>query len=216
MNDKYKLEREEMVNEQIIGRGIRGASLIASMLKVPRHEFVPEEYVEHAYYDGPLPIGADQTISQPYIVALMTEVLELNTGDRVLEIGTGCGYQTAILSELGCVVYSIEIIESLANKARDIFEKLGFKNIHTKIGDGYQGREEFAPYDAIIVTASSPVLPKPLIDQLKQGGKMAIPLEEGYQELYLISKIKEGINKKKVTPVQFVPMTGEVSKSFNN
>ena len=176
MNDKYKLEREEMVNEQIIGRGIRSASLIASMLKVPRHEFVPEEYVEHAYYDGPLPIGADQTISQPYIVALMTEVLELNTGDRVLEIGTGCGYQTAILSELGCVVYSIEIIESLANKARDIFEKLGFKNIHTKIGDGYQGREEFAPYDAIIVTASSPVLPKPLIDQLKQGGKMAIPL----------------------------------------
>ncbi len=215
-SENYSKERENMVDEQIKGRDISNNKLLKAFLRVPRHEFVPKKYRYYSYYDGPLPIGEDQTISQPYIVALMTDLLDLKKGEKVLEIGTGCGYQAAILSELGCEVYTIEIINSLGVRAKETLDKLGYKNIYFKIGDGYEGWEEKSPFDAIIVTASPHVLPKPLLDQLKIGGRMVIPLEEEYQELKLIIKKKKGLIKKTISPVRFVSMTGEAERAVYN
>ena len=216
VDDNYSTERTNMVNEQIKARGISNNKLISALLKIPRHEFVPKEYRRYSYYDGPLPIGEGQTVSQPYIVALMTDLLDLKPGEKVLEIGTGCGYQTAILCELGCEVYTIEIIEGLGIRANELLDNLGYRNVYFKIGDGYKGWEEKSPFDAIIVTASPHVLPKPLFDQLKTGGRMIIPIEEEHQELKLITKKKSGLTKERITPVRFVPMTGEAEKAVYN
>jgi len=183
------------------------------MRNVDRHKFVPEEIRHQAYSDRPLPIGEGQTISQPYIVALMTELLELKKGDTVLEVGTGSGYQAAILAELADYVYTIEIIESLAVSAERLLRELGYGNIDVKTGDGYIGWKEFAPFDAIIVTAAPPHVPHPLLDQLKEGGRLVIPVGDYYQELKKITKVKGQIKSQNVTPVVFVPMTGEHVKS---
>jgi protein-L-isoaspartate(D-aspartate) O-methyltransferase len=198
-----------MVETQIRARGIKDETVLNAMLKVDRHEFVPEGARHLAYSDRPLPIGEGQTISQPYIVALMTELLELKKGDRVLEIGTGSGYQAAILAELADHLYTIEIIESLGRSAEGLLRKLGYKNITGKIGGGYIGWEEFAPFDAIIVTAAPPHIPQPLLDQLKERGRLVIPVGDYYQELKKITKVKGEIKSQDIIPVVFVPMTGE-------
>ena len=208
-NTQYINKRSDMVNNQIIARNIRDKNLIEAILNVPRHIFVPEKYMQFAYDDGPLPIGYDQTISQPYIVALMTELLELKKGDKVLEIGTGSGYQAAILYAMGCDVYTVEIIEPLGKKARKIFEMIGYDEINCKIGDGYEGWVEYAPFDRIIVTAAPHEVPQPLIDQLIIGGKIVMPVENDHQNLKLIKKTKEKLLIKNVGAVMFVPMTGE-------
>ncbi len=180
------------------------------MDKVPRHEFVPEQLRPLAYDDGPLPIGHGQTISQPYIVAFMTERLEPRPGDRVLEIGTGSGYQAAVLAELVAEVYTIEIIEPLARHAEADLQRLGYKNVKVRAGDGYKGWPDAAPFDAIIVTCAPEKVPQPLIDQLKDGGRMIIPVGEmGNQELVLLTKKGKQLEKRAVLSVRFVPMTGE-------
>lgn len=208
----YSEQRWRMVNEQLVPRGISNESILEAMYNVTRHKFVPQELIERAYDDCPLPIGMGQTISQPYIVAFMTELLNIKKGDKVLEVGTGSGYQAAILAEIGCEVYTIEIVESLTLKAKKIVQDLGYKNIHFKIGDGYIGWDENATYDAIIVTAAPPKIPEPLVKQLNEGAKMAIPVGEYFQELLLLKKTKDGVKQKKVTPVRFVPMTGEAQR----
>lgn len=210
--DLFRLKRESMVETQIVARGVKDVRVLAAMRKVPRHLFVPSSEVEHAYIDAPLPIGNGQTISQPYIVALMTELLQLKGDEKVLEIGTGSGYQAAILAELCKEVYTIEIIEDLAKRAATTLITLGYKNIKVKIGDGYQGWKEYAPFDGVIVTAAPDEVPPPLIEQLKEGGRLVIPLGEYFQELYLITKENGKIKKKSIIPVRFVPMTGEAKK----
>jgi protein-L-isoaspartate(D-aspartate) O-methyltransferase len=201
-----------MVREQIESRGVTNAEVLAAMNKVPRHEFVPDSWIIEAYDDHPLPIGYGQTISQPYIVALMTELLRLAPGTKVLEVGTGSGYQTAILAEVGAEVYSIEIVEPLAREAADRLHRLGYDSIHVKHGDGYLGWLEHAPFDAIIVTAAADHVPLPLIEQLKPGGRMAIPVGEphGQQSLLVVEKNLDGsITIRNVAPVLFVPLTRE-------
>ncbi|MDA2919591.1 protein-L-isoaspartate(D-aspartate) O-methyltransferase [Desulfobacterota bacterium AH_259_B03_O07] len=205
-----------MLETQIISRGIKDPSVIKAMLKVPRHKFVPEKLRNLAYNDSPVPIGMDQTISQPYIVALMTELLQLKENDKVLEVGTGSGYQAAILAEMGCEVYTIEILEPLSLKAQKIMKELGYSKIHLKTGDGYRGWPEYSLFDAIIVSAAPEHTPQSLIDQLKVGGRLVIPVGDLYQELILIHKTDKGIEKKNVTPVRFVPMTGEADTFRNN
>lgn len=202
-----------MLETQIRARGIKDDVVLNAMRKVDRHKFVPEEIRHQAYSDRPLPIGEGQTISQPYIVALMTDLLELKSGDKVLEVGTGSGYQAAILAELVGYVYTIEIIEPLALSAGRLLKELGYGNVEVKIGDGYIGWEECAPFDAIIVTAAPPHIPQPLLDQLKEGGRLVIPVGDYYQELRKITKVKGQIKSKNVSPVVFVPMTGEYVKS---
>ncbi len=202
-------DREKMVNDQIIMRGVKDKLVLSAMRKVPRHEFVPENLRRYAYEDTPLEIGEDQTISQPYIVALMTELLGLKGGEKVLEIGTGSGYQAAILAEIAKEVYTIEIIKSLADSAKERLKRLGYKNITVKCGDGYQGWKEYAPFDGIIVTAAPDHIPQPLIDQLKVGGRLVIPVGSEIQELKLLIKTDKGIIEKNIIPVRFVPMTGE-------
>lgn len=214
--DEYMSRRWEMVENQLISRGIQDSRLIQAMLKIPRHMFVPEDLRESAYGDNPIPIGMDQTISQPYIVALMTELLRLKEKEKVLEVGTGSGYQTAILAEMGCEVYTVEILEPLLQKARKALESLGYDNIRYRTGDGYKGWEEFSPFDAIIVTAAPDHIPQPLIDQLKINGRMIIPVGDLYQELVLIKKKEKGVDMKTITPVRFVPMTGEAQKTKKN
>lgn len=209
---EYTEQRWQMVNDQLVPRGITNESVLEAMFIVPRHEFVPEGLIDSAYDDCPLPIGMGQTISQPYIVAFMTELLNIKKGDKVLEVGTGSGYQAAILAEIGCEVYTIEIVESLALKAKKILQDLGYESIHYKIGDGYMGWNENAPYDAIIVTAAPPDVPEPLTEQLKVGAKMAIPVGDYFQELLLIKKADQGLKEKRVSPVRFVPMTGEAQR----
>jgi protein-L-isoaspartate(D-aspartate) O-methyltransferase len=199
-------QRKAMVERQIKARGVSDESVLKAMTAVKRHLFVPESLREDAYRDTPLPIGYEQTISQPYIVAFMTEVLELNETDKLLEIGTGSGYQAAVLAEIVSEVYTIELIEELANPAGKRLQALGYKNVTVKCGDGYKGWPRYAPYDAIIVTAAPPEIPQPLIDQLKIGGKMVIPVGVFFQELYLIEKTKAGTVKKELIPVRFVPM----------
>jgi len=201
----------EMVERQIRSRGISDQQVLDVLERVPRHEFVPDEYKSQAYADHPLPIGHGQTISQPYIVALMTELLQLESSDRVLEIGTGSGYQAAILAELVEEVYTIEIIEALAAQARERLESLGFDNVRVLHADGYYGWQEHAPFDAIIVTAAPDHIPQPLVQQLADGGKMVIPVGPpgGYQTLWEITKKGDDITKRNVTGVLFVPLTGE-------
>jgi protein-L-isoaspartate(D-aspartate) O-methyltransferase len=204
-------DRMEMVERQIRSRGISDQQVLDVLERVPRHEFVPDEYKSQAYADHPLPIGHGQTISQPYIVALMTELLQLESSDRVLEIGTGSGYQAAILAELVEEVYTIEIIEALAAQARERLESLGFDNVRVLHADGYYGWQEHAPFDAIIVTAAPDHIPQPLVQQLADGGKMVIPVGPpgGYQTLWEITKKGDDVTKRNVTGVLFVPLTGE-------
>ncbi len=208
---EYQRSREYMIQRQIVARGISDRAVLAAMEKVPRHEFVPQSLRSKAYDDRPLPIGEGQTISQPYIVALMTEALRLAPGDKVLEIGTGSGYQAAVLAELVEQVYTIEIIESLGKRAEGTLKRLGYDGVQVKIGDGYLGWEEHAPYDAIIVTCAPEDIPQPLIDQLAEGGRMIIPVgpQSHTQTLTLVEKKEGVILKKGIIPVLFVPMTGE-------
>jgi len=213
-----KKERERMVRTQMAGyyrEDIRNTKVLEAMRQVPRHLFVPKRLKRRAHEDNPLPIGYGQTISQPYIVALMTQVLKIEPGDKVLEIGTGSGYQAAILSELTPHVYTIEILKPLAAQASEKFRKLGYKTIRARRGDGYFGWEEHAPFDAIIVTAAAGHVPPPLVKQLAPGGRMIIPLGGPYQvqRLILVKKSGEGkINSRTLIPVRFVPMTGRVEK----
>ena len=200
-----------MVNNQLKKRGIEDSMVLNAMQTVPREVFVPEDLKEQAYNDNPLPIGFDQTISQPYIVAFITESLELQPEYKVLEIGTGSGYQAAILSRICCEVYTVEIIKELAGRAGEIFEKQLYDNIHIKVGDGHQGWPEQSPFDSIIVTAAGVDIPTPLISQLKVGGKMILPLKRNNYEqtLVLVTKIDvdDNIIQKELLPVMFVPMT---------
>ena len=211
--EERQTERDEMVRTQIKRRGVEDEEALAAMLNVPRHRFMPGRSSRLAYADQPVPIGKGQTISQPFIVAYMTELLDVEPGDRVLEIGTGSGYQAAVLSELTPYVFTIEIIETLAKQAKDRLKELGYKTIKAKQGDGYYGWEEHAPFDGIIVTAAAGHVPLPLVRQLKPGGKMVIPVGGVYetQHLVVISKDEEGkIKTRSVLPVRFVPMTGRV------
>ncbi len=213
--DKYERVRQRMVREQIVARGIKKQNVIQAMLDVKRHLFVPQNYERMAYEDRPLPIGDGQTISQPYIVALMTETLDLNKNMKVLEVGTGSGYQSAVLAKIVKEVYSVEIIETLASKAEKLLEGLGYKNINIKVGDGYKGWKNHAPYDAIIVTCAPSDVPKPLEEQLKEGGKMIIPLGGSItQELVLLEKKDGKLIKKVVAPVRFVPMVRNDGKRY--
>jgi protein-L-isoaspartate(D-aspartate) O-methyltransferase len=201
----------KMVDTQIRRRGVTDQDVLDALETVPRHEFVPDQVKSQAYADHPLPIGYGQTISQPYIVALMTELLDLKTTDRVLEIGTGSGYQAAILAEIVAEVYTVEIIEPLAIVAQERLARLGYDNVHTLHADGYFGWEEHAPYDAIIVTAAPDHIPQPLVQQLAEGGHLVIPVGPpgGYQTLWQITNEGGKIKKRNITGVLFVPLTGE-------
>lgn len=198
--------RLAMVRWQIQDRGIKNPRVLDVMKKVERHRFVPAPLEAYAYSDQPLPIGEEQTISQPYIVALMTELLDPQPTDVVLEIGTGSGYQAAVLAELVHEVYTIEIVEKLGKRAQALLETLGYKNIHTLIGDGYKGWPERAPFDKIIITAAPPEIPKALVAQLKIGGKMVVPVGTHTQTLMVLTKTPEGVEEVKNIPVRFVPM----------
>ena len=204
--EQFEWQRKRMVDYQLRDRGIKDERVLAAMSKVPRHQFVDPSWRGLAYSDRPLPIGYNQTISQPYIVAYMTATAEIAPEDKVLEIGTGCGYQAAILGEIARKVYSIEIIPQLAKRARQTLRQLGYKNIEVKTGDGYQGWKENAPYDAIIVTAAPKTIPQPLIDQLAINGKMVIPVGTWYQDIIVLTKTPNRIIKEKTIPVRFVPM----------
>jgi protein-L-isoaspartate(D-aspartate) O-methyltransferase len=205
--------RTRMVDEQLAARDIRNPRVLDAMKRVPRHEFVPEPLRDRAYIDSPLPIGHDQTISQPYIVAYMTEGLELEPSHRVLEIGTGSGYQAAVLGELAKEVYTIEIVEPLADRARATLKQLGYTNVHVRTGNGYLGWPEQAPFDRVMVTAAPDQIPSPLIDQLKVGGLMAIPVGVGDQELRILRRTEKGLETLRTLPVRFVPMTGKPKPS---
>ena len=206
-------ERQVMVRDQIRARGVKDERVLAAMTLVPRHLFVPERVAVYAYADRPLPIGQGQTISQPYIVALMTALLEIEPGHTVLEIGTGSGYQAAVLAALAREVYTIEIIPELGEWGRDNLERLGHDNVHARIGDGYKGWPDHAPFDGIILTAAPPRIPQPLIDQLAVGGRLVAPVgDRGNQELVLIVKTESGVVRQYVTHVRFVPMVGEAQK----
>ncbi len=208
-------QRHEMVRAQIQARGIHDARVLDAMRDVKRHLFVPIESTEDAYEDYPLPIGEGQTISQPYIVALMTELLDTKPSDRVLEIGTGSGYQTAVLSRLVADVYSIEIVKALSERAAEHLEAQGFSNTHLRVGDGYNGWPEYAPFDGIIVTAAPPEIPQRLIDQLAEGGRMVVPVGTSYQELLLIEKKDGELKKRAITGVRFVPMVKAKGETGN-
>ncbi len=205
--------REEVeFTRRMIGRDRLSDQVLAAMRKVPRHAFVEPDMQPHAYDNGPLPIGHGQTISQPYIVALMTDLAGLGSESKVLEVGTGSGYQAAILAELVAEVYSIEIIPALAQRAAERLKALGYHNVHTRLGDGYHGWPEQAPFDAILVTAAAPMVPQPLIDQLKPGGRLVIPVgQPGFgQDLLWLEKTADGdVETHDILPVAFVPLTGE-------
>lgn len=213
-SDPYLQKRQLMVERDIRARGINDKKVLEAMGKIPRHLFVDTNLRDRAYADHPLPIGEGQTISQPYVVALMTDALKLKPADRALEIGTGSGYQAAVLAEIVKEVFTIEIRKSLADKADTRLKDLGYGNIKVKYADGYFGWEEFGPFDAIIITASANHIPPPLIKQLKEGGRLIIPLGSTvyYQTLTLATKKKGEITLEQMGPVAFVPMTGEVGK----
>jgi protein-L-isoaspartate(D-aspartate) O-methyltransferase len=209
----FAAQRQRMVEQQLKPRGIKDDRVLAAMARVPREKFVPADERGDAYEDGPLPIGFDQTISQPYIVAFMTEQLRLKSSDRLLEIGTGSGYQAAVLAELVANVYTIEIVEPLAKTAEATLQRLGYKNVHLRVGDGYQGWPEEAPFDAIIVTCAPDKVPQPLVDQLKDDGRMVIPVGERFaQQLYLLEKKNGQLKESATLPVRFVPMLRETQK----
>jgi protein-L-isoaspartate(D-aspartate) O-methyltransferase len=212
----WELLRLQMVSYQIKNRGIQNRDVLNALKNIPRHQFVPPEIREESYCDHPLPIGLNQTISQPYIVALMTDELAVKSHHKILEIGSGCGYQTAILADLAAEVYSIEIIPELYELAKKNLNQLEFKNIHLKNADGISGWEEAAPFDGIIITAAPADIPKPLLLQLKPGGVMIVPVGTFFQSLYKIKKDSAGkIQKKTITQVRFVPMTGKAEKIYN-
>jgi protein-L-isoaspartate(D-aspartate) O-methyltransferase len=206
----FAAERQRMVQQQLIARGVNNERVLAAMAKVPREEFIPADSHAVSYEDGPLPIGYGQTISQPYIVAFMTEKLRLKPSDRVLEIGTGSGYQAAILAELVAEVYTIEIVEPLGKNAEATLQRLNYKNVHVRVGDGYSGWPEHAPFDAIIVTCAPDHVPQQLTEQLKDGGRMVIPVGERFaQQLYLLEKRNGQLKESATLPVRFVPMARE-------
>jgi len=208
--ERFARAREEMVDGQIAARGVRDEATLRAMKKVPRHLFVPEALAGQAYDDHPLPIGHGQTISQPYIVGFMTEALGLQGGERVLEVGTGSGYQAAVLAEIAERVFTIEIVAPLAEEARVRLKELGYGNVEVRAGDGYQGWPEAAPFDAIIVTAAAPRIPEPLRQQLRDGGRLILPVGDEWQELVVVTRTGDAFEEKRVLPVRFVPMTGTV------
>ena len=210
--DEYHRARLRMVDEQIRARGIKDPSILRAMEKVPRHRFVPASVRNLSYADMPLPIGLEQTISQPYIVAYMTEAIGITREAKVLEIGTGSGYQAAVLGELAREVYTIEILPELAERARRVLAELGYKNVFVKAGNGYLGWPEHGPFDAIVVTAAPDEIPKPLVDQLAVGGKMVIPVGTSQQQMTILTKTREGVTERRTLPVRFVPMTGKPSQ----
>jgi protein-L-isoaspartate(D-aspartate) O-methyltransferase len=211
----YSKKRERMVRDQIKARGIKDKKVLEALRKVERHEFVPKQYQNEAYNDYPLPIGEDQTISQPYIVALMTEVLELKGDEKVLEIGTGSGYQAAVLGEIVKHVYTIEIVDVLGKRSQKLLSGLGYANVTVKIGDGYKGWKEHSPFDAIIVTCAPSHVPRPLKDQLAEGGRMIIPVGGKFiQNLVLLHKKEGKITEKAIVPVRFVPMRRKDGKTY--
>ncbi|OGG56206.1 MAG: protein-L-isoaspartate O-methyltransferase [Candidatus Handelsmanbacteria bacterium RIFCSPLOWO2_12_FULL_64_10] len=211
-DERTQEARGQMVEAQILRRGITDARVLAAMRRVPRHLFVPDYLRDQAHDDGALPIGEGQTISQPYIVAIMTSLLGLKRGERVLEIGTGSGYQTAVLAEVAGEVYTVEIVGRLFEQARDLLGRLGYGNITFRTGDGYRGWEKYAPYDGIIVTAAPTHVPSALLDQLKVGGRLVLPVGDEDQELLKVVKEEKGLRKEWVIPVRFVPMTGEAQR----
>ena len=208
-DDKYSSTRENMVKDQIENRGIKNQLTLDAMRKVQRHKFVPSNMIDRAYDDGPLPIGYGQTISQPYIIAYMTAVIDPKPGQKVLEIGTGSGYQAAVLAEIVDSVFTIEIITELSNSSQKKLKELGYKNVFCKNADGYYGWEKYAPFDAIVVTAAAEHIPPPLIKQLKDGGKMIIPVGSPFlnQTLILVERNGEEITTTSLLPVRFVPFT---------
>ncbi|HSD67096.1 MAG TPA: protein-L-isoaspartate(D-aspartate) O-methyltransferase [Vicinamibacteria bacterium] len=202
--------REDMVATQIAARGVRDPKTLAAMRSVERHLFVPSSAASQAYEDYPLPIGHGQTISQPYIVAFMTEALGLAGGETVLEVGTGSGYQAAVLARIAARVYTVEIVAPLAEQAAALLKRLGYANVEVRAGDGYQGWPEAAPFDAIVVTAAAPRIPEPLKEQLKDGGRLVLPVGDEWQELVVVTRRGDRFEEKRVLPVRFVPMTGRV------
>lgn len=212
-DSEYTDARRRMIRRDLAGRDIKDQLVLQAMGRIPRHEFVPQELRDNAYVDHPLPIGHQQTISQPYIVALMTQLVEAKEGARALDIGTGSGYQAAVLAEICKEVYSIEIVEPLAKEATKRLADLGYKNITVRHGDGYQGWPDKAPFDVIIVAAAPDHVPQPLIDQLAPGGKLVIPVGQWYQELLVIERDEDGeVHRHRGIGVRFVPMTGEAQK----
>jgi len=210
--DPSSAARSHMVTAQIEARGVGDRRVLDALRSVERHLFVPEAMRPHAYEDRPLPIGHRQTISQPYIVALMTELARVGKGARVLEIGTGSGYQAAVLAVLAKEVYTIEIVEPLAMESKARLARLGYRNVVVRAGDGYRGWPEKAPFDAILVTAAPPEIPAPLLEQLAVGGRLVAPVGEGVQDLVLVEKTSRGLLRRSVLPVRFVPMTGEAQR----
>lgn len=204
--------RTDMMRNQIVARGISDTLVIQAMTTIPRHEFVPKEYQHMAYGDFPLPIGEGQTISQPYIVALMTEKIGLTPTDRVLEIGTGSGYQAAVLAMICAEVYSIEIVPQLAENAARFLSDMGYDNVHVRCGDGFLGWPEAAPFDAIIITCAPQTVPEPLIEQLAQGGRLIVPLGDDFQMLTLFKKSGDELERDELIPVRFVPMKGKIEE----
>jgi protein-L-isoaspartate(D-aspartate) O-methyltransferase len=212
MNEKdFDLMRNMMIEEQLIPRGISDKRVLEAFRKIPRHEFVSKDFSQSAYNDYPLPIGENQTISQPYMVALMTQSLNLKGNEKILEIGTGSGYQAVVLAEITKEVYTVERFKYLADTAADVFKRLGYKNIKTRVGDGTLGWEEFAPYDGIIVTAGAPGIPESLLKQLKDGGRMLIPIGSGGfgQTLMLVEKVGKNIRTSEICGCMFVPLVGK-------
>ncbi|MGI8897616.1 MAG: protein-L-isoaspartate(D-aspartate) O-methyltransferase [Pyrinomonadaceae bacterium] len=206
--EEYAKQRRQLV-EQLRSEGIQNPGVLDALSKVPRHRFVPPSYRHLAYQNRPLPIGQDQTISQPFIVGYMTEAAEIASGEKVLEIGTGSGYQAAVLAELGKEVYTIEIIPELAESARTLLRELGYKNVQVKTGNGYEGWAEHAPFDAVVVTAAPDEVPKALVEQLAVRGKMIIPVGKSFQQMVIITKTESGVIERRTIPVAFVPMTGK-------
>jgi protein-L-isoaspartate(D-aspartate) O-methyltransferase len=209
--DEPSQARSRMVEQQLVARDITDEAVLAAMRRVPRERFVPHEDQRYAYGDHPLPIGHGATISQPYIVALMTQLARIKPGDRVLDVGTGSGYQAAVLAEMGAEVYSIEVVTDLAEQAATLLDELGYDSVHVRAGDGYRGWPEAAPFSAIIVAAAAPTLPRPLTEQLAVGGRLVIPVGQFVQDLQVLEKRPRGdLKVETVLPVRFVPMVGEV------
>jgi protein-L-isoaspartate(D-aspartate) O-methyltransferase len=209
VEETFEAARARMVAAQIEGRGVRDPAVLAAMRKVPRHRFVPESLRSQAYDDHPLPIGLGQTISQPYIVALMTELSRPRAGMKVLEVGTGSGYQAAVLAEIVGTVDTIEIVPELGRRAEKTLREMGYRNVRVFVGDGFDGRPQDAPFDAILVTASPETIPPPLLEQLADGGRLVIPVGSAEQELLVVTKTESGYHRESVIPVRFVPMTGK-------